>query len=92
MVACRVSRTPISERGATTQVAEHVLESPAPGKILKIYAEAGKRVAEGDRICLMEALKMELPIVAPIGGTVKALPISAGQTVEAGDPLAVIEA
>jgi biotin carboxyl carrier protein len=39
----------------------------------------------------MEALKMELPIVSPVGGTVKALPIEAGQTVEAGDTLAVIE-
>ena len=34
---------------------------------------------------------MELPIVAPVGGTLKALPISPGQTVEAWDPLAVIE-
>jgi biotin carboxyl carrier protein len=48
-------------------------------------------VAEGDRLCLMEALKMELPIVAPVAGTVKAIPVAAGQTVEAGDPLAVIE-
>jgi biotin carboxyl carrier protein len=73
-------------------VAEHIVEAPAPGKVLKIFAAAGTAVAEGDRICLMEALKMELPIVAPIGGTVKALPISAGQNVEAGDTLAVIDA
>jgi biotin carboxyl carrier protein len=73
-------------------VAEQIVEAPAPGKILKVFAEQGKPVAEGDRICLMEALKMELPIVAPAGGTVKSLPIAAGQSVEAGDPLAVIEA
>ena len=72
-------------------MAEHIVEAPAPGKILKVYAAQGKPVAEGDRICLMEALKMELPIVAPVGGMVKSLPISPGQTVEAGDPLAVIE-
>ena len=70
---------------------EQIVEAPAPGKILRVYAEAGKPVAEGDRICIMEALKMELPIVAPVGGTVKALHISPGQSVEAGDPLAVIE-
>jgi biotin carboxyl carrier protein len=35
---------------------------------------------------------MELPIVAPVGGTVRALHVSPGQTVEAGDPLVVIEA
>jgi biotin carboxyl carrier protein len=72
-------------------VAEHIVEAPAPGKILKVYAEQGKPIAEGDRVCIMEALKMELPIVAPAGGTVKALHVAAGQTVEAGDPLAVIE-
>ena len=57
-----------------------------------MHAEAGTPIAEGDRICIMEALKMELPIVAPVSGTVKAVPVSAGQTVEAGDVLAVIEA
>lgn len=72
-------------------MAEEIVEAPAPGKVLKVYAQAGKPVAEGDRICLLEALKMELPIVAPVGGTVKALPVSPGQSVEAGDPLAVIE-
>jgi biotin carboxyl carrier protein len=72
-------------------VSEQIVEAPAPGKILRVYVEAGKPVAEGDRICIIEALKMELPIVAPLGGTVKALHISPGQSVEAGDPLVVIE-
>ena len=72
-------------------MAGQIVEAPAPGKILRVYAEAGKPVSEGDRICVLEALKMELPIVAPVGGTVTALHISPGQTVEAGDPLAVIE-
>jgi biotin carboxyl carrier protein len=73
-------------------MAEHVVEAPAPGKILRVHVEAGTPVAEGDRLCVLEALKMELPMVAPVSGTVKALHISPGQTVEAGDPLAVIEA
>jgi len=71
-------------------MAEEIVEAPAPGKILRIHAEVGKPIAEGDRILMMEALKMELPIVAPVGGTLKSLNVSAGQTVEAGDPLAVI--
>ena len=70
---------------------EHIVEAPAPGKILRVLAQEGKLLSEGDRICILEALKMELPIVAPVGGTLKALPISPGQSVEAGDPLAVIE-
>jgi biotin carboxyl carrier protein len=73
-------------------VAEQIVEAPAPGKVLRVHAEAGKPIAEGDRICILEALKMELPIVAPASGTVKALRVAPGQAVEAGDVLAVIEA
>lgn len=72
-------------------MAEHIVEAPAPGRILQVHAAAGKPVAEGDRICIIEALKMELPIVAPVSGTVTAVHVAAGQSVEAGDPLAVIE-
>jgi biotin carboxyl carrier protein len=71
-------------------MAEEIVEAPAPGKILRIHAAAGAPVAKGDRILVMEALKMELPIVAPVGGTLKTIDVTAGQTVEAGDTLAVI--
>lgn len=71
-------------------MAEHIVEAPAAAKVLRVYAEVGRSVAEGDRLCVIEALKMELPIVAPVAGTVKALPISQGQMVEAGDTLVVI--
>ena len=71
-------------------MAEEIIEAPAPGKVLRIHAEAGKPIAKGDRILIMEALKMELPIVAPVGGTLQTLSVSAGQAVEAGDTLAVI--
>jgi biotin carboxyl carrier protein len=73
-------------------VAEHIVEAPAPGKILRVHAETGKKVAEGDRLCVLEALKMELPIVAPVAGTVKTLNMAPGQSVEAGDTLIVIDA
>ena len=71
-------------------MAEQIVEAPASGKILRVYAALGKTIAAGDRICVIEALKMELPIVAPVGGTVTAVHITPGQSVEAGDPLAVI--
>lgn len=73
-------------------MAEEIVEAPAAGKVLRVYAEAGKPIADGDRICVLEALKMELPIVAPTSGTVKSVNVTAGQAVEAGDTLAVITA
>jgi biotin carboxyl carrier protein len=73
-------------------VAEEIVEAPAAGKVLRVHAEAGQPIADGDRICVLEALKMELPIVAPVSGTVKSVNVTVGQAVEAGDTLAVIEA
>ena len=72
-------------------MAEQIVEAPASGKVLRVYAAEGKTIAAGERICVLEALKMELPIVAPIGGTVTSLPIAPGQAVEAGDTLVVIQ-
>ena len=77
---------------AASNMAEHIVEAPAPGRVLRVQAREGATIAEGDRICVLEALKMELPIVSPVDGTVKTVPIAVGQTVEAGDTLAVIEA
>ena len=71
-------------------MAEEIVEAPAPGKVLRVYVEANTPIAKGDRVLMMEALKMELPIVAPISGTVKTLGVVVGQMVEAGDTLAVI--
>ncbi len=61
------------------------------GKILKIEADTGATVEEDDVILVMEAMKMEIPVVAPAGGTVKAVKVEVGQSVEAGEELAEIE-
>ncbi len=61
------------------------------GKILKIEADTGATVEEDDVIIVMEAMKMEIPVVAPAGGTVKTIKVEVGQSVEAGEELAEIE-
>jgi biotin carboxyl carrier protein len=72
-------------------MAEQIVESPMRARIIRVHVQNGNPVKEGDRICDIEALKLEIPIVAPVGGTVKAVHVSAGQNVEGGEPLAVIE-
>lgn len=67
------------------------VEAPMVGKILKIEKQVGDRVEEDDVVLVMEAMKMEIPIVAPVTGILKELKVSAGQAVEAEQELAVIE-
>jgi biotin carboxyl carrier protein len=67
------------------------VEAPMVGKILKIEKQVGDRVEEDDIVLVMEAMKMEIPIVAPVSGFLKELKVSPGQAVEAEQELATIE-
>jgi biotin carboxyl carrier protein len=61
------------------------------GKILKIEKQVGDRVEEDEVVLVMEAMKMEIPIVSPVSGLLKELKVSPGQAVEAEQELATIE-
>jgi acetyl-CoA/propionyl-CoA carboxylase, biotin carboxylase, biotin carboxyl carrier protein len=67
------------------------LPSPLQGTVFKVAVEKGAEVAEGDLICVIEAMKMENEIVAHRPGKVTALNVSEGDSVSSGDVLAVIE-
>jgi acetyl-CoA/propionyl-CoA carboxylase biotin carboxyl carrier protein len=58
--------------------------SPMQGTIVKIVAADGQRVAAGDTVVVLEAMKMEQPLTAHKDGTVAALAVEVGQTVPAG--------
>jgi biotin carboxyl carrier protein len=62
-----------------------------PGKIIRVLVAEGDEVAEGDVVCILEAMKMENELKAPKSGTVKALHAGLGQDVELGAVLAEIE-
>jgi urea carboxylase len=61
------------------------------GKVLKIEKQPGERVEEDDVVLVLEAMKMEIPVVAPAGGVVKEVKVTPGQAVEAEQELAVID-
>lgn len=61
-----------------------------PGKVFKVEASAGQAVKAGDPIIILEAMKMEIPVVAPQDGTVAGINVSVGDAVESGDVLATM--
>ena len=72
-------------------VASPETRSPIPGKVLKLETEVGATVAPGDPLLILEAMKMENVLVAEVAGTVKEITVRAGEMVEPGRLLVVIE-
>ncbi len=65
--------------------------APMQGTILRILVEPGQEIEAGDLVCILEAMKMENAVPAPRDGVVTELPIRAGQVVQPGQTLAVID-
>ncbi len=86
-------RPPKRERkaGGGGGASSESLPSPLQGTVFKVAVEQGAEVAEGDLICVIEAMKMENEIVAHRAGKVEELKIAEGDSVSSGDVLAVIK-
>ncbi len=61
------------------------------GTVWKIEKKVGDSVAAGDVLIILESMKMEMPIEAPIAGVVKELRCAEGQPVNEGDVVAVLD-
>ena len=66
------------------------IEAGAAGKIFKIEASVGQAVKAGDAVVILEAMKMEIPVVAPQDGTLASIDVAVGDAVEAGTLLATM--
>lgn len=62
----------------------------AAGKVFKIEANVGQSVKKGDAVIIIEAMKMEIPVVAPEDGTVASIDVAVGDAIEAGAVLATL--
>ena len=76
---------------AITALAGDSLESPMQGTVVKIVKSNGDRVEVGDLIVVLEAMKMEQPLIAHKVGTIAKLQVNVGQTVASGATLCLIE-
>ena len=61
-----------------------------PGTVLDVRASVGQSVAAGECIIMLEAMKMEVEVVAPQAGTVKAINVKKGETVSTDQVLALL--
>lgn len=66
------------------------VEAGAAGKVFKIEASVGQKVKRGDAVVIIEAMKMEIPVVAPEDGTVASIELAVGDACEAGTLLATL--
>ena len=78
--------SPVSEEVAGSLVA------PMPGKVITVNVTDGDRVAQGDVLVVIEAMKMEHTVRSPAGGVVESVRVSADQQVENGEVLVVVTA
>ncbi len=72
------------KKGAAAQVGGDALVSPMQGTIVKVVIEDGATVEAGDAIVVLEAMKMEQPLLAHKAGTVSGLSAEVGKTVSSG--------
>ena len=93
-------RIPVRDRSAGAVVQEREkadlddprqVAAPLTGLVASFSHEVGDRVASGERLCVIEAMKMETNVFAGIDGVLKRIAVPAGERAEAGDLLAVIE-
>ena len=66
------------------------VEAGAAGKVFKVEASVGQKVSKGDTVIILEAMKIEIPVVAPEDGTVASIDVAVGDAVEAGAVMATL--
>ena len=67
------------------------IEAGAAGKVFKVSAAVGASVKKGDPIIVLEVMKMETPVVAPVDGTIKSINVQEGASIESGALLATMD-
>ena len=75
---------------AAAPAAPKAAPAGAAGKVFKIEANVGQAVKKGDAVVIIEAMKMEIPVVAPEDGTVASIDVAVGDAIDSGAVLATL--
>ena len=65
--------------------------APMEGKIFRIIKQVGERVEENELLLVLDAMKMEIEVVAPVTGTISEIHVSEGQNVDSDTTLVTID-
>ncbi|KIF60722.1 urea carboxylase [Pseudomonas fluorescens] len=82
---------PDASAGAPLQKGEHSVDSHIAGNLWQVQVAAGQRVAAGDVLVILESMKMEIPVLAPLAGVVREIRVQPGSAVRAGQRVVVLE-
>jgi acetyl-CoA carboxylase biotin carboxyl carrier protein len=69
----------------------HTVVAELVANVQKVTAKAGDTVGPEDTLVILESMKMEIPVLAEVAGTITEMKVSEGEVVRDGDPIAVIE-
>jgi acetyl-CoA carboxylase biotin carboxyl carrier protein len=69
----------------------HTVVAELVANVQKVTAKAGDTVGPEDTLVILESMKMEIPVLAEVAGTIAEMKVSEGEVVRDGDPIAVIE-
>jgi pyruvate carboxylase len=83
------AKAPLRPKADTTQPGQ--IGAPIPGVVSTVAVELNQKIQKGDRLLVMEAMKMQSTVYSPVGGTIKQMLVKSGQHVESKDLLLVIE-
>jgi acetyl-CoA carboxylase biotin carboxyl carrier protein len=72
-------------------MALHEVRAEITANVWQVAVEEGQMIAEGDDVVILESMKMEIPVPAPVAGTVRELHVSPDDQVQEGDLIAVID-
>jgi len=80
--------SPVTGHAVGTTVGDGALLAPMPGRIVSVGTTQGAVVTKGQKLVVMEAMKMELALAAPFDGIVEAINVKSGDQVSEGTLLA----
>ena len=69
------------------EIARRIIRAPFAGNVCEIPVTEGQEVSPGDRVIVLEAMKMQTPVTSVLGGVVLEIFVKLGQAVQPGDKL-----